>query len=99
MCGGPGPPIGSASEIGNDPRCAGLFIARTRRPADKNLPPTWRLARAAGLERPDDRDLVNRRAKSRVPVEIKMHIQRLPFRFQQRRALLEERDADLMRPR
>ena len=44
-----------------------------------------------GLERADDRNLVDGRPDARMPVEVEVDVQRLPRRFQQRRRLLQKR--------
>ena len=75
-----------------------FFVRRPVGLADENPAAARRVAGPVGLERAGDRNLVDRRRDARMPVQVEVHLIRLPLGFQQRRRILQKRHAQLVRP-
>ena len=91
--------IGPPHHVGEDLTRAGGFLLHGRRLTTEDTGAARGVTGAGRVVRPDDRDLVNRRLNSRMPVVVEMRLIWLPLGFEQQLRLLRKRDGERMRPR
>ena len=89
VLGGDGSAVGLAQQIAQDAFRAGFLVGLSLGATAEDPPPAFRLARPRRVERhrpverPYDRDFVNRRSQSGMAVVIEVHVERLSSRLQQ----------------
>ena len=92
------PAVGPAHQRGENPtRHTASSSPGSFGSADENSAAAWRVSVALRIVRTGDRYLIERRRETRVPVHVVMRLVRLALRLEQRRGILEERHAELVR--
>src|SRR5262245_29280533 len=91
------PPIGPSHQGRKDVFGAAFFLARPRRTARKNPLAAGRVTRTLHFIRTDDRDRVDCRLESRMPVDIEVSLVGLARSFKERRRLFQKCHADGVR--
>jgi hypothetical protein len=92
-----GPTISPAQQAGQNLPRAAVFVGRPSRFGDENATPAGSFPARRPVVGAGNRNLIDRRRLARMSVQVVMRLVGLAFGLQQRRAVLHERHAEIVR--